>query len=281
MTTTLDLLGATEHNRKYLGLDAIPEKSARRLSFVLAEWQANNALAADGCYDNATEALIDAKVKALNLSPSRPTVGGVKIELERDEWIPGLTVDDVEKRWAAMATLPIVYALGSGGKDPRAADPRTTCKHGFGLDCTGAGAHGFGLKRKLKNFSLYGGYMNSDSIVADARGRQEVYEKLDAPVRGCALVFPGIDFDEDGDRERIGHFAWVRRVLPGFDPAHPDYRLVEIYDCAGSNSSKVPGAKGDVALHVAGYFNGKATFKGVTDPKWATVAVWCKTVARP
>ena len=61
---------------------------------------------------------------------------------------------------------------------------------------------------------------------------------------------------------------------------HPDYRLVEIYDCAGSNSSKVPGAKGDVALLDRRYFNGKATFKGVTDPRWATVAVWCKTVAR-
>ena len=111
----LDLDVAAAHNARALGLEALPPKSRRRLSFVLAEWQANHGLAGDGCYDRATEALLDASIAALNppvtvaeLNSSRtwaPFDGPLgKSPRSRAEVIamfgnPGQKLDDADPVW--------------------------------------------------------------------------------------------------------------------------------------------------------------------------------------
>lgn len=239
-------------------------------------WQAAvEGLDVDGKFGPKTRASVAAHLPVPVPGPISP-----KPKIELVNWIPGLVPADVEKRWSDMSKLAIGYVLGAGGKDPHAPDPRSEKDGKFGLDCTGGDAYASGISRFQKNFPLYGGWINTDSIVADARGDQTLFELLDRPVRGCGLVFCGIDFDHDGDRERIGHKAWVSSVDPSFNPKSPDYKLVTIWDCAGSNSG-LAGAVGDVFKHPAGYFNGKATFKGVTNQNWATICVWNKATGRP
>lgn len=290
MPLPYDITKAIDYNRKRPG--AI---SAHRVAQLVAHWQGTHPpLLVDGCMGPLTVDSIDLSLSGpavpapVVVAPSAPVVvpkppSVVTIVLIGA--VPNLTVDEVEARWERAGQLPIAYVLGAGGKDCKSdSDPRSTItrdgKQLFGADCTGASNWAEGVPKFQKNFSQYGGWQNTDAIIADARGKQEIWELLDRPVRGCGLVFAGIDFDHDGDRERIGHKAWVSAVDPAFDPKHPDYRLVTIWDCAGSNA-KLPGSHGAIAKHPAGYFNGKDTYKGVTDPRWATVCVWNKHIPKP
>lgn len=266
----MNIVHAQNYNRQNAA-DAKPDSEI--FAHLVDAFQDANGLPRDGMFGKVTREKLAADYHA------EPPVSGPAIQLV--DWIPGLKPDDVEGRWASMSKLAIEYVLGAGGRDPNANDPRSEKNGKLGLDCTGADAYASALSRLQPHFPYYGGWINTDSIVADARGNQVLFELLDRPVRGCGLVFAGIDFDHDGDRERIGHKSWVSRVLAGFNPKKPDYRLVEIWDCAGSNSKLVPGAVGDVAKHVAGYFNGKDTFRDVTKAEWATIAVWNKATGRP
>lgn len=274
----MKLESAKRYNLKHAS-DVTPGSAI--LAHLVAEWQADHALSADGEFGPATRAAFARAHAVMTPAPIvlPAPMGGAGPTIKLVDWIPGLTIDDIEERWAAMAALDIKYALGSGGRDPRAADPRTTGKRGFGLDCTGAVCHAFGLDRYQPNMKAYGGWCSSDGIYEDATGRQELWELLDRPVRGAALVLPSIDFDSDGDRERIGHGAFVRSA-PAAWTSSSKYADVEIWDCAGSNSTR-PGAVGDVWRHQANYFDGKETFRGKTKASWGTISVWCKAIGRP
>lgn len=268
-------LASAEKYNKTNAVDVTPDSPI--FAGLVEGYQTAHALDADGKLGPKTRAAV---IAGLPTTVGVPGPLSPKPKIELVNWIPGLLPNDVEERWMHMSTLPIGYVLGAGGKDPHASDPRSEKDGKFGLDCTGGDSYASAIARFQKNFPLYGGWINTDSIVADARGDQVLFELLDKPVRGCGLVFCGIDFDHDGDRERIGHKAWVSAIDPSFDPKHPDYRLVTIWDCAGSNST-LAGAVGDVMKHPAGYFNGKDTFKGVTNKNWATICVWNKATGRP
>lgn len=178
-------------------------------------------------------------------------------------------------RARACTRIQIEYALGAGGRNPRSSDPRSEkLRNGirrFGLDCSGLVAHAIGFDRYQPNFIPWGGWVNTDSLIEDALGLRQLVEQVMYPEVGALLCFPGVDYDSDGDRDRIGHVAIVSSIarVAEWDPNAPQYHLVDIIDCAGSNS-KLPGAVGDVAEHDARYFNGKATFRSRTSPRWAT-----------
>jgi hypothetical protein len=268
-----DLAAAEKYNATN-AVDVTPDSAL--LAGLVEGWQAAaGGLTVDGKFGPKTRASVYA-----TLPIPTPPVLQPKPKITLVDWIPGLFPDDVEARWARISKLAIKYLLGAGGRDPHAQDPRTWKGDLYGCDCTGADSYCSGLDRYQPNFTYYGGWMNTDAIVADALGNQEVWELLDRPVRGCGLVFCGIDYDHDGDRERIGHKAWSSKVDPSFDPKKPDYRLVTIWDCAGTNSER-PGAVGDVFKHDGGYFNGKETYRDRTDPRWATHCVWNKATGRP
>lgn len=275
MVAAVDFVGAIKHNRD-LKLGQRSPALDQIFALLLAEAQERRGLTADGRYRMEIERALKQTIAQLGAATND---NGPLIALPG--CILGLTVDAVEKRWERISQLAIVYALSAGGKDPMDIDPRSTVDRDgaprFGLDCSGASAYALGLPRRLPTFPLYGGYMNTDSICDDAENGQSLYMPSEVK-RGALLVFPGIDLNHDGKRDRIGHVAWINRVLDGFDPRQPDYSLVEIYDCAGSNSN-LPGAKGDVALHRAHYFDAKEHFRGKTDQRWATRAVWCKAIA--
>lgn len=191
------------------------------------------------------------------------------------DFVPGLGPEDHVTRARAVSLLPVSYELGGGGRNPFASDPQgLVTRHGIkrrGLDCSGLVCHALGLDRFQEGYPLNGGWINTDAIVSDARGPQYLFQLTEHPEIGMVLVFPGIDVDHDGDRDRIGHTAIVSGVPAEWNPDRPQWHLLTILDCAPSNSSKVPKAKGDVAEHHAHYFGGKKTFRGRTMDRWGTI----------
>lgn len=121
------------------------------------------------------------------------------------------------------------YGLGSGGRDPRAADPFGTYQARAGedparahrrlllgrvwIDCSGFVAWCLGIARKLSN----GAWFYTDRIVADAR-RQLAFEDLgyrvpvDQVRPGDVVAYGSIDRDHDGKRDKIGHTGIVVAV---------------------------------------------------------------------
>ena len=110
---------------------------------------------------------------------------------------------------ALLATLsPARYKLGAGGKDPSLPYPMSSLDGVFGSDCVGFVAWALGFDRfQEKEFSTFGGWINTDSILLDAAGNREFFEFTDKPRAGDLVVFPSLL--KDGKRIRIGHVALV------------------------------------------------------------------------
>lgn len=104
----------------------------------------------------------------------------------------------------------ILYGLGHGGYDPNARLP----SDGQGLcDCSGfALAWVPGISRdqhdKHKPWSADIPWDNTDAVVADAKGKQELFVLLAEPIPGCAMVY---DRTMSGG-ESCGHCAIVTAV---------------------------------------------------------------------
>lgn len=265
----MNIESAKKYNGKH-ATDLQPDTAG--FAQLVEAYQKGAGLIADGMFGPGTRAAL--------LGPA-PAPAGPLIELV--DFVP-TTWAQARARWQSFIKLPIRYKLSAGGRDPRADDPRSEVDGVNGLDCSGAHAAARRFARKQKNFRYYGGWVNTDSMIADARGKQDLYEPLDRPVPGAVLVFCGIDIDNDGKRNRVGHVADVDEIAATFDPKHPNFLYVTIFDCAGSNS-ELPGSDSDVARHPAGYFNGKDkfTYKGKTyqDDEWKTQILWCRAQGRP
>ena len=145
-------------------------------------------------------------------------------------------------RARVIAAGPSRYKLGAGGRNPLAMTPFTDRDGVLGCDCVGFTAWCLGHDRyQPKTFSHYDGWINCDSLMADARGGQSWYEQVRKPESGDVVVFPSIVVH--GERKRIGHIGLVT-----FVPANmPDdvYGLsdterrrwllkVGVIDCAGA-----------------------------------------------
>jgi CHAP domain-containing protein len=139
------------------------------------------------------------------------------------------------------------YKLGAGGRSPLAMTPFTDRDGVLGCDCVGFTCWCLGHDRyQPKTFHYYDGWINTDSLMSDARGKQDWYEPARKPEPGDVVVFPSIV--RNGERVRIGHIALVTSV-PGDVPddvySLPDLERrrwllkVGVIDCAGALSRRL------------------------------------------
>lgn len=119
-----------------------------------------------------------------------------------------ISVTEACRRALRIAGLkPTRYKLGAGGRNPEAENPFTTREGVLGCDCVGFVLWAWGLDRFQPTFPKYGGWINTDSAIDDAKTTQTFFEQISGPEAGALVVFPGIA--KNGRRVRIGHVALV------------------------------------------------------------------------
>jgi len=108
------------------------------------------------------------------------------------------------------ALQPAWYILGTGGRDPSNPNPFTYKDGvGWGSDCVWFVDWCRGLDRYQPGvFSQYDGWINTDSILLEARGKSEFFEIVDQPRPGDAIVTPSL-FNAKGQRTVIGHIGLI------------------------------------------------------------------------
>lgn len=164
----------------------------------------------------------------------------------------GLTLDQVAARAVQLGAPDFVdgyYQLSghNGGKDPTAADPfdRWPFKGADGetheartADCIGGAAWAGGFDRyQPDRFKLRGwdGWINTDSMLEDARGHATCFALLPAPVRGCFLVAP----TGSPGFERCGHITTIHTVPADFAMDNPaSWKALLGTDVASRGSSR-------------------------------------------
>lgn len=174
--------------------------------------------------------------------------------------IPGMTPTAALHRFSACVGTG-TYVLGTGGRNPDAPAPWTSKGARIGSDCVGAFLWAWGIDRFQPSFPLYGGWINTDSAIGEARTTAQWFRIVEHPEPGDAVVFPSVDFDHDGDRDRIGHIGMVSFVPRLWDGDFADLRVIH---CAASGRVAVRESSG-------GVWNNRDMFKGRRNPKWSSL----------
>jgi hypothetical protein len=212
----------------------------------------------------------------------------------KPDWVPDMTPARAwERAFRFVGDPSIGYHLGAGGADPWAITPAAAhWKTGIvGLDCSGYVAYAWGLRRKLDEdvLAAWGGYISTDSIIADARGARQVFEPIRRPELAALVVYCGVDLDGDGDRDRVGHVGLIGGAIPAeWDEDHPDYSLLQVAHCSASNWKRWPAPVGverkrspAVAVTSGRAWNGRQTVqwrdKPLRDKRWASIMVRVKS----
>jgi len=109
-----------------------------------------------------------------------------------------------------------VYRLGKGGMDPRLPHPGAEC------DCSGFASWVWDLSRhqgdKGKPWSPHIVWLATETIWADAKGKQRLFVPIASAEPGCAIVYPD-------RRKSQGHIGIVTRAdLTGVDCATDSFR---------------------------------------------------------
>lgn len=176
----------------------------------------------------------------------------------------------------------IVYRLKdhSGGRDPFAPDCASHWRTLINLiavascDCAGFVAWCLGYDRYQPDAFMPGSgwdWINCDSMIADARGPQTFYEELIAtgeplrdqrPLPGDVVVFPSIDLDHDGSRDRVGHTGIIVAVAPTWTPG--DWRSLRVAHCSSGNGRRA------IAETSGAPWAGRERFRGLTNPRWTS-----------
>ncbi len=171
----------------------------------------------------------------------------------------GLTLAKVAERARYLGSPECVdgyYLLKdhNGGKDPTAADPFDRWqKEGSAFvnrtaDCIGGAAWcgGFDRYQPERFAHIYGGWINTDSMLLDALGRQKCFVTIDRPVPGCFVVAPS-----HSPGHVIGHIGTVVSVPAEWDPEIADcWRRVGVVDVA----SRGAGVRANRETTAAGWF---------------------------
>ena len=163
------------------------------------------------------------------------------------QWLIAEKQNDPVERARRIAAKPSVYVLGAGGRNPKADVPFTKRDGKYGSDCVGFTCWCLGHDRyQPTSFSYYSGWINTDSLMDDARGKQSWYIEVAVPRPGDVVVFPSIY--KDGARLRMGHIALVCEVpddMPAGVWARHDRKAwlerVKVIDCAAAKSRKLMG----------------------------------------
>jgi hypothetical protein len=139
---------------------------------------------------------------------------------------------------AGVLATPLRYALGEGGADPDAGHPGSPDEdHGGRLaaDCAGFVAWALGYDRFQPGdaFPVFGGWINTDSMITEARGPSRWFEVIDRPEPAAVVVYPGVR--RNGERVRIGHVGLVTAVPPAWDSTdEASWRGTTVVHCNGS-----------------------------------------------
>lgn len=168
--------------------------------------------------------------------------------------IKELTSQDAINRARAIASLArSVYKLGAGGKYPNAPVPFSMLDEIYGCDCIGFVCWCLGLDRfQEKLFPAYEGWINTDSVLIDARTYRSLFKLTDQPQPGDIVVYPGLH-DVKGNRTRIGHVAFIDEVT--FDTSNWTANLwnrpaserknflehIKVIDCSANWKRKLQG----------------------------------------
>jgi hypothetical protein len=117
---------------------------------------------------------------------------------------PTLT-SDLVLRARSVVNTAIAYKLGSGGMHPN--DPLPS-RDGF-CDCSGFVSWVLGLSRltDIPFYKQYGGWIFTDSMVADVESSTGIFDRLSSPESGCMVVY--------GAGNKIGHVGIVSEVANG------------------------------------------------------------------
>jgi hypothetical protein len=152
------------------------------------------------------------------------------------------------------------YVLGLGGRYPQAETPET--KNGkTGCDCSGFVAWCFGYDRYQEHFP-FGGWINTDAMIFAARRGGEWFDETELPHVGSLVVFPGIDLNKDGARERVGHVGVVSAIEGGSGSI---WERMKVIHCSSGNQKRFGYA---VAETNGGVFANREKFSGQENPRW-------------
>lgn len=129
-----------------------------------------------------------------------------------------------------------VYKLGTGDIDSQGEEPR---------DCFGfAVCEVYGLKRHRPRFNrgpwaTVSDDLNCNSAIEDALHARELFEIALRPEPGVLLAYPTIRLTGH-PRPWIGHILIVVSVVRclEWDPANPDYSLLDTVDCHGPDGRR-------------------------------------------
>jgi hypothetical protein len=145
---------------------------------------------------------------------------------------------------------PSRYKLGAGGRNPAAPTPFTIRDKILGSDCIGFVLWCLGLDRFQKDFPHYGGWINTDSAIQDAKTTKKFFTQVHYPEPGDLVIYPALY--EDGKRVRIGHVGMVVEVpadwpspegWPNLSKKEKTSHLkrVKVIDCAGTKWRRLMG----------------------------------------
>lgn len=143
----------------------------------------------------------------------------------------------------------------NGGKDPRAADPFDRWhKPGSDFvnitsDCIGGASWcgGFDRYQPERFAHIYDGWINTDSMLLDAKGVARCFELLDRPTVGCFIVAP----TGSPGHAKCGHIGTVVEVPAEWDSGAIEcWRLVKVVDVA----SRGAGVRANKETTAAGWF---------------------------
>jgi LysM repeat protein len=115
------------------------------------------------------------------------------------------TADTLINRARSAINKQIRYKLGAGGMDPDAPLPTG----GKFCDCSGFVCWVLGISRKssIPFYKQHGGWIYTDSMVADINSQSGIFEKINIPEPGCIVVY--------GAGNKIGHVGLVSAVEKG------------------------------------------------------------------
>jgi hypothetical protein len=182
-----------------------------------------------------------------------------------------IPVSDAERveRALAMVNQPdeVFYFLDqeegmrNGGRDPRAPDCASHWTDGNGkewatTDCIGFAMYVVGGSRRQRVlFPHYGGAINTDSILIDARGPRALFRPC-RPKLGALLVLGGTFATVDGKRKRTkpGHVLVVVGGVPAEMPTTTDelFDMLLVAHASPSNKKKVGRAIATTPASVVG-----------------------------
>ena len=139
---------------------------------------------------------------------------------EKIQTVETTTAQKLIDRAKSAINKGIRYKLGQGGMNPSAELPTANKL----CDCSGFVCWVIGVSRKtdIPFYKKHGGWIYTDSMVADINSNAGIFEKITTPEPGCIVVY--------GAGAKIGHTGIVSKVVNG--------TMDKVIHCSSGNDKK-------------------------------------------